>query len=207
MQPRLLSKTTSDHLTPALPPPELSTDFLIKAKILNLATEYVIVWALPICPSSCHSILYLFLCTPAIDIAQLFSLLRVHFPNSHPLLQMHRCQVLICIFPGSQLSHFKEVLHGPASVRFLWGLFLWHTHRLDEGRSGLGAFWIVKSQVFKKKLSLITQSGLSIFILPTVKPYSSDTEFESGLVIPAKNIYYVPDTELFPLFLWNLLFI
>lgn len=36
---------------------------------------------------------------------------------------------------------------------------------------------------------------------------SSDTEFESGLVVHAKNIYYVPDTVLFPLLLWSLPFI
>ena len=58
------------------------------------------------------------------------------------------------------------------------------------------------------KKTLIIYNTEWIFYLYTTQcqaiEHNSDTEFESGLVIYAKNIYDVPDPLLFPLLLWNL---
>lgn len=56
------------------------------------------------------------------------------------------------------------------------------------------------------KKTFVTDNAEWIFRLYTTEcqttEHSSDIEFESGLVIRATNIYYVPDSVLFPL-LWG----
>lgn len=134
-------------------------------------------------------------------------LLRIHSQACSPCSKCVIVRFTSTRALDSRLSHLKEALSSPASVRFPWDLLPWLTHRLDKRKGGSGAFWMVRSSVLKKTFIIDNTEWIVYTTICQTTEQSSDTEFESGLVVHAKNIYYVPDTVLFPLLLWSLPFI